>query len=178
VKRPILLLAAALVGLAPGLRGAGPAPAPPLQFKVTLTRPMLAASGYLRLEPGDYAVAIEPSAAGLPHAVAVFSRGGLRVAAVPAELKGAPAGTKLSDIEMGTWTQATLKPNDDYKNGKIVQLHLEVKVRSEKAFYEALLAEVGMPEGDASSKAPVTVDLKAPRSLPSIVPPAPTPAKK
>jgi hypothetical protein len=84
----------------------------------------------------------------------------------------------LSDIEMGTWIQATLKPNDAYRNGKIAPLQFEVKVRSEKAFYEALLTEVGMPEGDASSKAPAALDLKASRSLPTIAPPTPTPAKK
>lgn len=182
MRRPLLLslLAAALIGFAPGLRGAGPAPAlaPALHFKLTLTRPMLANGGYIRLEPGDYSVAIEPSAAGLPHAVAVFSRGGVRVAAIPAELKGAPAGTKLSDIEMGTWSQASRRQNDARKDGSIAPFQFEVKARSVKAFYEALLTEFGMPEGDASSKAPATLDLKAPRGLPTIVPPAPTPAKK
>ena len=56
----IALAAAALLGLAPGLGAAGPAPPP--RFKLTLTRPMLA-NGYVKLEPGDYDVAFEPSPA-------------------------------------------------------------------------------------------------------------------
>jgi hypothetical protein len=144
------LAAAAIVASAPALAEA-------LRFKVSLTHPMRA-DAYVKLEPGDYDVAFEPSPQGPPHFVAVFFRGGARVATAPAELKGAPAGTTVSDIKAGPSLKGTFDRRYLRKDGSIQVLKFEVKARSEKAFYEALITEIGMPalDGDAksSSKSP------------------------
>lgn len=148
---------------------ATPAFAEALRFKLHLTHPMRA-DAHVKLEPGDYDVAFEPSPKGPPHFIAVFSRGGVRVATAPAELKGAPAGTVQSDIKIGPWIQGSFDQNYSRKDGSIHPAKFEVKVRSQRAFYEALLTEIEMPALDGDGKTP------APTLTPST--PKATPTKK
>jgi hypothetical protein len=158
-------LAAAVLFAAASARGVEPAAAPALRFKLELTRPMLA-DGKVRLEPGVYDVAFEPSPAGPPRFTAVFFRGGVRIATAPGQLKGAPAGVKTSDIKAGasTWGAHGAHVRRD---GAIVPFNFDVHVKSERAFFESLLTEVGMPALDASSKAPATITITSPKATPA-----------
>lgn len=169
-----VLAAAALVA---ALAAPGVAPGATPRFTLTLTKPMRA--GNTRLEPGSYDVTFEPVPAGGTHFTAVFYRGGQRVAAAPAELKGAPAGFKLSEIVDG-WIQGTWNQNYARKDGSIHPARFEFRARAERAFFEALLTEIGMPEADGASKAPQTLTL-APHVAPgkALLPTrTPTPAKR
>jgi hypothetical protein len=159
------VLAAAVLFAAASARAAEPATAPPLRFKLELTRPMLA-DGKVRLEPGVYDVVFEPSPAGTPRFIAVFSRGGVRLATAPSQLKGAPAGLNTSDIKAGASPWGS---HDQHarKSGEIVALNFEVKAKAERAFFEALVTEVGIPALDASSKAPATITITSPKATPA-----------
>ena len=125
------------------------------RFKLTVPRPMHAGTGG-RLEPGEYEVTFEPAPAGPPRYTAVFSRRGVRIATAPALLKNAPAGFKLSQVATGDWIQASWKAYDARKDGSIHAANFDFQVKSERAFFEALLTEIGMPALDGSSKAPQT----------------------
>lgn len=163
--RSLAAAAAAVLFVAASARAAEPAAAPPLRFKLELTRPMLA-DGKVRLEPGVYDVSFEPSPAGPPRFTAVFFRGGARIATAPARLKGAPAGVKPSDIRFGASTWGTHDPTAR-KSGEIVALNFEVKAKAERAFYEALVTEIGMPAMDGASKAPATITFSTPKVTPA-----------
>jgi hypothetical protein len=161
----LAVLAAAALFAAASARAAGPATAPPIRFKLELTRPMLA-DGKVRLEPGVYDVVFEPSPAGTPRFIAVFSRGGVRLATAPGQLKGAPAGLNTSDIKAGASLWGSHDPNVR-KSGEIVALNFELKAKSERAFFEALVTEVGIPAADGSSKAPATITFTTPKVTPA-----------
>lgn len=172
MRRPLLflILAAALLRQAPELLAAAPqAAAPAPHFKLTLTRPMLG-NGYVKLEPGDYDVAFTPAPAGMPHFIAVFSRGGAIVATAPAELKGASAGFKLSNVDVNAWIRGAFEHGYARKDGSIHPATFHMQAVSERAFFEALLTEVDVPATDGSSKAPATVTIGMPRPTPTKTP--------
>jgi hypothetical protein len=158
-------LAAAAAFVAAAARAAEPAAPPPPRFKLELTRPMLA-DGKVRLEQGVYDVIFEPSPAGPPRFTAVFSRGGVRIATAPGQIKGAPAGLNTSDIKAGASLWGSHDPNVR-KSGEIVALNFDVKVKAVRAFFEALVTEVGIPAADGSSKAPATITFTTPKVTPT-----------
>lgn len=164
LRRPLAAVAAALFTAA-ATRAAEPATAPTLRFKVELTRPMLA-DGKVRLEPGVYDIVFEPSPSGGPRFTTVFSRGGVRIATAPGQIKGAPAGLNTSDIKAGASLWGSHDPNVR-KSGEIVALNFDVKVKAERAFFEALVTEVGIPAADGSSKAPATITFTTPKVTPA-----------
>jgi hypothetical protein len=48
-----------------------------------------------------------------------------------------------------------------------VPFNFDVHVKFERAFFEALLTEIGMPALDASSKAPATITITSPKATPA-----------
>ena len=145
----------------------------PPRFTLTLERPMRT-PGNVPLEPGTYEVTFEPSPAGSAHFIAVFHRGGVPVAKAPAELKGAPAGFKLSEVP-SEWIRGSFGGKYARKDGSIHPAKFEFQARSSRAFFEALLTEIGVPAADGSTKAPASVSLPprvtvAPKSLPKKTP--------
>ena len=86
--------------------------------------------------------------------MAVFFRGGVRVSTAPAELKEAPAGFRSRRLNRTGVRPA--RPQARRKDGSINQAKFDFQARTERAFFEALLTEIGMPEADGSSKAPPT----------------------
>jgi hypothetical protein len=111
-----------------------------LRFKLLLTSPMLA-DGNTKLAPGDYDVTFKPSPAGMPHFVAVFSRGGVPVATAPAELKNATAGFKLSNVPIDEWMRGSFIGKHARKDGTVHTAKFEMQAQSERAFFEALVTE-------------------------------------
>ena len=172
MTRSSVALLAGTLALAFSSRAAGPP-----RFTMTLEHTMRT-PGNVPLEPGTYDVTFEPSPAGSPHFIAVFHRGGVPVAKAPAELKGAPAGFKLSEIR-DEWIRASWSQNYARKDGSIHPAKFEFQARSSRAFFEALLTETGMPAADGSTKAPASLSLPTRVTLAPRTPPkaTPTPAK-
>jgi hypothetical protein len=73
---------------------------------------------------------------------------------------------KLSDIRAGasTWGAHGAHVRRD---GAIHTADFDVQIKSERAFFEALLTEIGMPALDASSKAPATITITSPKATPA-----------
>ena len=68
---------------------------------------------------------------------------------------------------MNEWMKASFDHKHARRDGSIHPAKFEFQARTERAFFEALLTEVGMPEADASSKAPAVVTVKTPRGIPA-----------
>jgi hypothetical protein len=136
-----VLAASAVASAAPTAVERAPQAVSQLRFKLLLTIPMLA-DGNVKLAPGDYDVTFKPSPAGMPHFIAVFSRGGAPVATAPAELKGATAGFKLSNVPIDEWMRGSFTGKHARRDGTIHAATFEMHAQAERAFFEALVTEV------------------------------------
>ena len=137
----LVLGASAVASGAPTAVERAPQSVSALRFKLLLTIPMLA-DGNVKLAPGDYDVTFKPSPAGMPHFIAVFSRGGPPVATAPAELKSATAGFKLSNVPIDEWMRGSFTGKHARKDGTVHAATFEMHAQSERAFFEALVTEV------------------------------------
>jgi hypothetical protein len=73
---------------------------------------------------------------------------------------------KRSDIRAGPSVWGTHHPQTR-RDGAIHTADFDVQVKAERAFFEALLTEVGMPAADGSSKAPATITITSPKATPA-----------
>ena len=83
----------------------------------------------------------------------------------------------FSDIK-DEWVWGSFDHRHSRKDGSINPAKFSFQAKAERAFFEALLTEIGMPEADGSSKAPQTLTMGAARvAPPAKLVPSPTPTE-